>query len=484
MQSERIQTSNNSQGRDTAGTQNVSRRSIAAGGLAALVVPRHVLGGSGYQAPSDTLTIACVGVAGMGKNYLEGCKGERVVALCDLDHEYATPVFNTYPDARRYHDFRKMLDKEVDNFDSLIIATPDHWHALLMQEGLKHEKHVYCAKPITHTVGEARKVRAAFQNATNLITKSSIQDSATSYARATTELLTSGAIGPVREVHIWTNTICPCSMERPAEVQTPPPGMDWDMWLGPAPKRPFHSTYHPLNWRPWWDFGNATVGDFGCHTLHMYFDELKMGAPARISASSSSRPTGFFKYMDTNECESHASVIAWDFPARDGLPEMRVFFYAGGIKPHRPMELDDHLPMPRGGVLFVGEQGKQMSGFYGGNPYQPFGRDRGGPKAGLPGGLLLPQSKFKDVKQPEPTLRRVEKADHYKEWTQGCKTGTPTVVPIEFGAKLTEMALLGAVALRSGKLLKWDAKTMKVTNDAEANKLIDPPYENGWSLEL
>src|SRR5674476_779741 len=190
---------------DESTKSGVSRRAVFAAGLAPLIVPRHVLGGVGFQAPSDKLTIAAVGIAGMGRNYLAGCRDEQVVALCDLDHTFAAPVLKTYPTARAYKDFRVMFDKEAKNFDALIVATPDHWHSHLVLAGLAMGKHIYCAKPITHTIAEARKVKAACL-ASKVTTKASIQDSRTSYARATTELLLTGAIGPIHEVHIWTGT--------------------------------------------------------------------------------------------------------------------------------------------------------------------------------------------------------------------------------------------------------------------------------------
>ena len=456
--------------------RGVSRRSVLAAGLVAapLIVSRYVLGGPGYQAPSDTLRIAAVGIGGMGGAYLKGCNSERIVALCDLDHERAAKVFATYPTAARYRDFREMLDKEAKNFDALIIATPDHTHTLILMAAVKLGKHIYCAKPITHTVGEARKVAKALSLNSHLVTKSSVQSSGTENARSSTELLRSGVLGPVREVHVWSDhPAYPCSLLRPAETQTPPAGMDWDLWIGPAPFRPYHSTYHPLTWRPWWDFGSGAVGDVGCHTFHFYFKELQLEAPATIHGSPSARQEGWFKQVSTPECASVASMVTWEFPARGSLPPLSVHWYDGGLRPHRPVELDHRLALPAAGVLFVGDHGKLITSYGGGYPFGPRGHK-------LSGGLLLPEEKFKDFVQPPPALRRVE--DHYKEWTQACKTGAKTVCPIEFGCEMTEMALLGALALRTGRVLEWDAKAMKVANSDQADGLIDPPYRAGWSL--
>jgi len=465
--------------------KGISRRSVLAAGLAVpLIVPRYVLGGPGYQAPSDTLTIACVGVAGMGQNYLAGCAKEKIVALCDLDYELVAKrgVFQKYPDARQYRDYRQMFDKEAKNFDALIIAVPDHSHAHLLNAGIKLGKHIYCAKPITHTIAEARRVRQALLKNPQLITKSSVQDSATEAARSTTELLNCGVIGPIHEVHIWCDhPAYPCSLTRPTEKQTPPPGMDWDLWIGPAPFRPFHSAYHPENWRPWWDFGSGTVGDMACHTLHIFFKELKLGAPTMVYGYASTRNTGFFQNLPTPECQSAANMVTWEFPAREDLPPLKVYWYDGGMKPHRPPELGPRLEFRSSGLLFVGEKGKLIAGYYGGNPYGGRSSNNdGGTSGALEGGLLLPEDKFRDFQPPPKTLRRVE--DHYGEWTQACKDGKETVCPVTLGCEMTEMALLGTLALRTRRVLQWDAGNMRVTNNKQANNLIDPPYRAGWEL--
>jgi predicted dehydrogenase len=487
--------------------EGISRRSVAAGAVAALIVPRHVLG-RGYQPPSDTLNIAAVGVAGMGRNYLAGCKGENVVALCDLDWDRSARVFDAYPTAKRYRDLRQLFDKEEKNFDALIVATPDHWHYYLLMTALKMNKHIYCAKPITHSIGEARKVKAAVL-ASKVTTKASIQDSRTSYARATTELLLSGAIGSVREVHLWTGTYSPSGLPLPAPGETPPAGMDWDMWCGPAPFRPFSKTYHPEHWRPWWDFGTGTVGDFGCHTLQMYHDELEMGSPDWVVGvgSQAFSPAG---RVDNTDCMSIANTVQWHIPARGKHPSMMAYFYDGGLTPPRPESMPADVPMPGNGIMFVGEKGIQVSHFYGGNPWTPFGSQPkpGAPVRGLPGGWLLPEGRFKDFQQPAPTLTRCERPDHYTEWVRSCKAGRKSITPIEFACGLTEFALLGTLALRrygmpvappptatgagggagaargrrEAKVLLWDSKAMRITNDEAANALVDPPHRAPWEI--
>ncbi len=489
----------------------LTRRTAIAAGLAPLIVPRHVLGGAGYRAPSDKLAIACVGVGGMGRNYLDGCKDEQIVALCDLDYEFSARVFKTYPNARVYRDFRQMFDKEQKNFDALIVATPDHWHSHLVLAGLAMDKHVYCAKPITHTIAEARRVKAACL-ASKRTTKASIQDSRTAYARATTELVLTGAIGPIHEVHIWTGTYSPSGLARPTEVQTPPEGMNWDQWCGPSPARPYHKTYHYGNWRPWWDFGTGTIGDFGCHNLQMYHEELEMAAPDWVCAEDS-QAFSLEGPVNNTECMSIANLVQWHLPARGKHPEMMVYFYDGGFTPFRPASMPLDVPMPGSGFMFVGEKGAQISAYYGGNPWMPFGREPapGTKVRGLPGGWLLPESRFKDFKQPEPYLPRCERPDHYTEWVRQCKAGKKSITPIEFACGLTEFALLGTLAQRhftmpvpppagapagrgggagggrgrrEAKVLTWDAKAMKITNDELANSLVNTPYRKEWDYKV
>ena len=514
----------------TKGT--LSRRSAVAAGLAPFVVARHVLGGPGYRAPSDKLRIACVGIGGVGQDYVTGCKDEEIVALCDLDHEFSALAFKLYPRARIYKDFRQMFDKEEKNFDALIVATPDHWHSHLVLAGLAMNKHIYCAKPITRTIAEARRVKAAVL-ASKATTKASLQDSRTSPARATTELLLTGAIGEIREVHFWTGTHSPIGLARPTEVQKSPAGMDWDQWCGPSPARPYHQIYHYGNWRPWWDFGTGNLGDVACHALHVFHEELDMGAPDWVAADAC-QSFSLAGVVENSECASIANFVQWHFPARGKHPEMMAYFYDGGLQPPRPLSMPAAMGMPGRGMMFVGDKGVQVSAFYGGSPSLP---DHTGPRPGqqfqgLPGGWLLPESRFRDFKQPEPYLPRCERPDHYKEWVRACKAGKKSITPVEFACDLTEFALLGTATLRrysrpgvrtpigwghngrsdsadvwnttggahpgvwepggadaprywrSSKVLLWDSKAMRFTNDEVANGLVDTPYRKEWDYKV
>ena len=326
-----------------------SRRTFVKATAAAMIVPRHVLGGSGYQPPSETLTIAAVGIGGMGKNYLKGCEHERIVALCDCDAKYAEPVFGRYPDARRYTNFREMFEKESDHFDALIVGTPDHTHAVIVMAALGLGKHVYCAKPLTHNVHEARRVREAVLKA-GVITQTSVQSAASQGARGTEEILHSGVLGPIREVHVWTpHPIYPCSLERPKETPPVPEGLDWDLWLGPAPYRPYHPAYVPFKWRAWWDFGSGTVADMACHSFHVFFRALKLDKrpPKTVYGYGSYHRELSGRMLLTRECESDANQVSWHFPPVDELPELRLHWYDGGMPPLRPSELAARCRCPR-----------------------------------------------------------------------------------------------------------------------------------------
>jgi predicted dehydrogenase len=509
----------------------LSRRSAVAAGLAPLIVARHVLGGVGYQAPSDKLRIAAVGVGGVGADYVTGCKSEDIVALCDLDHELAAPVFQQYPKAKVYSDFRQMFDKENKNFDAMIVATPDHWHSHLVLAGLAMNKHIYCAKPMTRTIAEARRVKAAAL-ASKVTTKASLQDSRSSPARATTELLLSGAIGPIREAHFWTGTHCRSGLARPKEVQKPPEGMNWDQWCGPSPARPYHKIYHYGDWRPWWDFGTGNLGDVACHALHVFHDELEMGAPDWIAADAC-QAFSEEGVVENSECCSIANLVQWHFPARGKHPEMMAYFYDGGLQPMRPLSMPPSMGMPGRGMMFVGDNGVQVSAFYGGSSSLPdhTALKPGQRIQGFAGGWLLPESRFKDFKQPDPYLPRCERADHYAEWIRMCKAGKKSIMPIEAACDYTEFALLGTATLRrystpgergttgwghngrsdsadvwstaggahpgvyapggadaprywrSSKVLPWDSKAMKFTDDAIANRYVDMPYRKEWDYK-
>lgn len=451
--------------------ESLTRRAVLPA-AAALIVPRHVLGGPGYQAPSDTLRIAGAGVGGMGRRYLEGCKTERIVALCDVDHNFAAPVFRKYPEAKVYRDFREMFDRENNNIDAVIVGTPDHNHAIVQMAAIRHGKHVYSARPLTHNLHELRIVTTAAKKA-GIATQMSVQSCASDAALSTAEVLMSGVIGPVTEVHVWCDhPLYPAGLRRP-EGRPAPSGLDWDRWIGPAPYRDFNPIYHPWTWRSWWDFGTGTVGDMACHALHVFFNALELGAPEAVSGIRTAMYGGHFRMLpdgkeilppriETPETESYSSIVSWDFPATSSHPALRLNWYDGGLRPPRPIELGREAKFPASGLLFEGSKGKMLAGYYGGDI------------------RLLPEKKFAGFQPPPQTLPR--SIGHYREWIQAAKGGKPANCNCDFAGRMVEVALLGTLAARTARLLEWDTKTSTITNDAEANRLVNPPYREGWVL--
>jgi predicted dehydrogenase len=446
----------------------LSRRQLIPGAAGIMAVPRHVLGGPRFKAPSDTLNLAGVGVGGMGAGYVRECASENIIALCDVDHEYAARTFEKYPKARLYRDFRKMLEQEKE-IDGVIIGTPDHTHAVIAAAAMSLGKHVYCAKPLTRTIHEAR-VLARMARTTGVATQMSVQSSASDGARAVEEWIQAGAIGTVRDVHVWSDRpLWPHAVGRPKETPPVPSSLDWDLWLGPAPRRPYHPAYHPWIWRGWWDFGTGATGDMGCHTLHVIVRALNLDQPVSVHATAAAVVRGYQRPWEGQrprvvpfpETAPHASIITWNFPARGEAPPVRVTWYDGGLKPPRPPELEPERELGRQGILFMGDNGTLLSGF------------SGGP-------ALVPETRNKEFQPPEKTLPRT--IGHYQEWIAACKGGPPASCEFGFGTLLTEITLLGNIAVRTGKLLHWNAIDMKITNDYDANQYLREPCREGWGV--
>jgi predicted dehydrogenase len=433
---------------------STSRRTfLGTAGVSAAILPRHVLGGPGYRAPSDRVNIAGIGVGGVGKTYLEGVNSEHIMALCDVDLAFAQPVFHTYPEAKQYQDFRIMLD-ELPEIDAVVIGTPDHSHAVIAMEAMERGKHVYCAKPLTRTMGESRRMLESARK-TGVATQMSTQRNAENSHRKIAEWIEQGAIGDVHEVHIWSNRpIWPQGVERPRESPSCPGTLDWDLWIGPAVWRPYHPAYHPFKFRGWYDFGSGALGDMGCHHFDPVFRALKLKTPHTVHASST-------RLWD--ETFPVASIVHYDFPARGAMPPVRVTWYDGKLMPPRPKELDENTPMGNrsGGILFEGSEGKLLVEGIGQNP------------------RLLPESLARSFGDPKETIPR--SIGHYKEWIRACQGGEPAGVHFEYGAPLTEVVLLGNVAIRTGKVLHWNPDRMTFGNP-EADALISEPYRHGWSL--
>jgi predicted dehydrogenase len=436
---------------------------VAGAAAAFQIVPRTVLGAPGEPGANDRLNIAGVGVGGMGGGNLRALQSQNIVALCDVDLRYAAKTFAEYPKAVQYTNYRVMLEKQKD-IDAVVIATPDHSHAVISAAAMRAGKHVYCQKPLTHTVHEARQL-AAIAKETGVRTQMGIQGHSGKDARQIVEWISAGVIGPVREVVAWCSlTYYPWGHAgwssplgvRPTDTPAVPPTLDWDLWIGPAPMRPYHPCYHPLTWRSWWDFGCGMMGDRGAHTLDPVFWALDLGAPSRIEASNT----------DLNpDTYPIASVVRYQFPARGEKPPITVTWY-DGLQPPDPTGAVDAklLGDGEGGALFIGEKGLLTCGTYGNSP------------------RLVPDDRMKDFTPPPETIPRVQ-GSHEMNWVEACKGGAPAGADFSYSGPLTEVALLGNIAKRlPGRSLEWDAATMTFRNADEANALVNPPCREGWTL--
>jgi predicted dehydrogenase len=450
---------------------SVSRRrfiGISAAASAPLFLPARVLGFASEKPPSERLNIAGIGIGGQGAHDLAQMESENIVALCDVDGEYAARTFARYSKAKRYTDYRKMLD-ERDDIDAVVIATPDHLHACIAAAAMRAGKHVYCEKPLTHSVWEARQL-AQLARETKVATQMGNQGQASEQTRRLSEFISAGTIGPVREVHAWTdrpsnglfNEFWPQGVERPKESPSKPATLDWDLWLGPAPSRPYHPAYVPFRWRGWWDFGTGALGDIGCHSLDPVFRALKLGHPTSVQASSTRVNT---------ETYPLASIVTYEFPARGDLPAVNLVWYDGGLRPPRPMELEDDRRMSPEGYLFVGDRGKILA-------------ERSGQTPKL---AIIPESLAEAHGEVPKTLPR--SIGHYNEWIEACKGGPPGGSNFDWAGPLTEVVLLGNIALRpelreelTTKKLQWDGANLRFTNSETANRFLRREYRAGFEL--
>jgi predicted dehydrogenase len=454
-----------------------SRRQVLNAALATWatlqMVPGRVLGAAGQTPPSGKLNLVGVGVGGVAFGQLASCEkaGFHIAALCDVDDVYAKRAFDKWPQARRYRDFREMFQAEGDRIDAVHVGTPDHTHALITLAALRRKKHVCCVKPLTRTIGESRLVLDVARQA-GVATQVTAQPNTSETACRTCELIWAGAIGAVREVHVWSNRpLWPQGMQRPSGADPVPASFDWKLWLGPAPERPFKdqwpaghyalaqlkgeskkeprykSVYHPWNFRGWWDFGTGALGDMGCHYFNTPFRALKLEHPIHIHASST-------KLLA--ETAPLAAIVTYDFPARAGLPPVRMIWYDGGLKPPALAEFEGQ-PLPEGGALYIGDEGKML------------------------GPTILPAARAAQFADTPKTLPR--RGDTWAEWYQACHGGEAAGCHFAWAGPLTEAVLLGNIAIRTGQRLDWDAAQMKFANAVAANALVQEPYHNGWSLD-
>lgn len=413
-----------------------------------------------YQA-NEKLNMAFVAAGGQGGGLVGAFAGlgENIVALCDVDEQRAAGSFQRFPNAKRYHDFRKMLEEMHKQIDAVVVATPDHTHAVSSVMAMKLGKHVYCEKPLTWSIYEARVMREVAKQS-KVATQMGNQGTATGGLRQSVEIIQSGAIGQVREVHVWTNRpIWPQGMERPKDEPPVPPYLQWDLWLGPAPYRPYHPAYLPFAWRGWCDFGTGALGDMGCHTMNMPVMALKLhqviaeGRTIVVEAESSGC---------NQETYPKWAIVRYEFPERGNLPPVTLTWYEGGKKP--PQDLLPSQPMPGSGCLLIGEKGSLFAPDDYGSHWQ-----------------LLPAEQFKGYQPPAPTLPR--SPGHHREFALACKGGQPAMSNfIDYASYLTEIVLLGNLAIRLGRKIVWSAKEMRALACPEADPLIRREYRQGWTL--
>lgn len=451
--------------------QSLSRRKFMASAAAAsawsfTIVPRHVLGGPGQTPPSERINIAGIGAGGQGGGDVNAmaANGANVVALCDVDEARASGNFQKYAKAKRYKDFREMLDKEEKHIDAVTVGTPDHIHAIASMDAIRRGKHVYCEKPLTHTIFEARQLAIAAKKH-KVVTQMGNQGHATEGARLTNEWIQGGVIGDVREVHVWSDrpgTYWKQGIARPNNAPAIPSTLDWDLWLGPAPERPYHTVYVPTLWRGWWDFGTGAMGDMGCHIVDHPVWALDLGAPTSVEAVVTA-DGATVDGKPNFDCYPVAAVMYYEFAARRELPAVKMTWYEGGLMPPTPAEMPAGKVLPKNGVLYVGSKGKMYHGSHGGMP------------------ALLPGELTEEARTIEKTTAR--SPGHHKEWLLACRGEGQAMSHFGYSGPLTETVLLGVLAQRTpGKRLDWDGKNMKVKNAPELNQYVHKEYRKGWTL--
>ncbi len=438
----------------------VTRRRFVAGAAASALgftfIPRRAFGAN------ERLNIAAIGVGGKGAGDVEdlAAAGANIVALCDVDERRAADTFKAFPLAKRYADFRVMLDKQQD-IDAVIVSTPDHVHAVAAVAAMKLGKHVYCQKPLAHSVYEAR-LMAETARATGVATQMGNQAHAGEPIRRAVEWVRAGVIGEVSEVHAWTNRpIWPQGLTNRPSAQTPPSTLNWDLWLGPAPERDYNEAYLPFNWRGWWDFGTGALGDMACHIMDMPYWALELGAPTTIEAQSEGA---------TAESPPWWSTITYEFPARGARPSVSFTWYDGYQGPDR-QSAPQNLPLAdllegqdpqKWDVVLIGTRGRMY-----------FNR-------GHVDWLITPESLVKDFGPPAQTIPRVTSED--AEWLAACKGGPAALSNFSYAGPFTEMVLLGNVAIRTGKKIEWDAANLNCPNAPEADAYLRREYRQGWAL--
>jgi predicted dehydrogenase len=414
------------------------------------------------RSPGSKLNIAIIGAGGRGAANTAEVATENIVALCDVDGANLSKAAAQYPQARTYKDFRKLYEKS-DDIDAVVVSTAEHTHAVATMPALRMKKHVYCEKPLTHDVREARAIMEAARSA-GVVTQMGIQIHSGDNYRRVVEIIQSGAIGPVKEVHVWVsrawgwqteeeakaNGDIVFVQERPREEMPVPEGLDWDLWIGPAPYRPYNDVYVPgPKWYRWWDFGNGTMSDLGSHWIDLPFWALKLDAPLTIEAGG----------PPPNKEIAPASMSAkYTYGARGELPGLTLTWYQGTERPE--IWKEGGIPQWKNGALFIGEKGMLLADY---GKY-----------------VLLPEKEFSEFKPPPQLFPK--SPGQQQEWVNACKTGEATTCDFNYSGRLTEANHLGNVAYRAGGKIEWDSKNLRIPNDPEANRFLAQTYREGWSL--
>ncbi|MCX8109619.1 MAG: Gfo/Idh/MocA family oxidoreductase [Verrucomicrobiae bacterium] len=426
-----------------------------------LVVPAHVVGRGGEAPPSERLNIAGIGVGGMGAGDLDAvAPGNNIVALCDVDMRRSAETFKKFPNAKPYRDFRKMLDEMDRSIDAVGIATPDHTHAVAAMAAIKRRKHVYCEKPLAHSVHEVRELMKAAREY-NVVTQLGNQGHSYGSIRDFCEWIWDGAIGKVHTIHAGCSAVNSGidQLGRLKETHPVPETLDWDLWLGPAQWRPYNPVYLPGSWRGWMPFGNGTVGDWVCHVVDPVFWALDLGAPKTICAQVKN-----YDFKTQGDAFPKGEIITYEFPAKGNRGPVTLYWYSGTERIPRPPELEPDQKSVDTGAVVVGDKGTIIYGSHG---------------AG--GVRLIPQKRMDEYQRPPKTIPRVR--GHHQDWLDSIRNGKKAGSDFSYGGPLTEIAMLGVIAIKlAGTKLEWDAEKVQFTNCSEANQYLNPPYRAGWSL--
>ena len=412
-----------------------------AGGVGLMISPAYAQA----RGANGKLNIGCVGVGGRGAANVGGVLSENIVALCDVDTRSLAQWDKDLPKAKRYRDFRRMLERK--DLDAVVVSTPDHMHAHPSVHAMRAGKHCYCEKPLAHSVWEIRMMIEAARKH-KLATQMGTQIHAGDNYRRVVELVQAGAIGPVTECHVWIGGSYP-PMNRPTDRPPVPKHLDWDLWVGPAPMRPYHPAYAPFKWRNWWDFGSGMLGDFGCHYQDLAFWALKLRHPLTVHATGPKAHP---------EVALTGLTVTYKHPARGKLPPVTLTWYDGPARP--TLFKEKKIPQWGAAVLFIGSKGMLIS---------DYGKHQ-----------LLPEDKFKGFQPPRPFIAK--SIGHHSEWIDACKTGSPTTCNFDYSGTLAEAIALGNASHRCGERLEWDWKALKATNTPKAARFIRRKYRKGWDL--